>query len=276
MRCLKTYFTVLIAMLLSVAAQADTIDVFSAKQQNLQILQQAAAMTTVELGDEYGLSTGSLTYSGMFNNTIWSLHLTGTFAGQSVDLSFMGTTTGPDANNHSSGSYTDTGFVGGDGWMGGGIWGSSPSGANPPDSNVLAVTWTSSDTVTFANPHHQPPHREHDTEVVSEFHYPDGTDLIQYYHTINGERVGTLKHEISEDGLGGRSGGGSFRTSMNFTDDGILLSGLSNYNNDPTFSTTSGTISVVPLPSTALLAGTLLAACGILYAGFGIRASVRA
>jgi hypothetical protein len=257
MSCFNRLVGVLAVLLLATAGtRAGTVDPFSAEQQSLDALQQAAAMTTIELGEVYGTAPSTLSYSGSFSATSWSASMTGTVAGQAVDFTFSGTTTGPDGSNLSSGSYTDSGTVGGvagDAWSGGGTWSSGP---DPMNSTVLDTVWNSSDTTTYAKPGSKPP--EHDTEVVKEGHGPDGTDFIQYYKTVDHMREGDLKTEESNDDedLGNRSGLRS--STMNFINDGVHLNGLSNFDTG----LTSGTITS-PLPPTAVATATLLAVVGI-------------
>ena len=258
--------SVLAALLLATSAtRGGTVDPFAAPQQSLDAMQQAAAMTTIELGEVYGKAPSTLSYSGSFSATSWSLTMSGTFVGQAVNFSFSGTTTGPDGSKMSSGSYTDVGTVGGvagDAWSGGGSWTSAPDSM---DSTVLSTAWTSSDNTTYAKPGDKPP--EHDIDVVKEGHGPNGEDFIQYYKTIDHMRVGDLKTELSndDDDLGGRS---EFRSSMNFSGDGVYLSGLTNYD----AGATSGTITSTPLPPTALGTAALLAFFGIAR---GRRASIQ-
>ncbi len=256
-RAITKPLCVLSVLALSVAAaRANPIDVFSPTEQNLKMMQQAAAVTSIELVDEYGSSPSTLSYTGSFTATSWLLSLTGTLASQTVNFSFTGSTSGPDGSNDSTGSYAETGTVGGDAWSGSGAWSSGP---DPSDSTNRLGAWKSSDPVTYGPKPPKPPKPpkvEHDIEVDEEYALPDGVDYIAYHKTINGDPVGPEHYEESddEDGLGGRS------SREDYLGVGVRLNGQRNLDTD----TVSGTINIVPLPAAVWSGLALLGALGLM------------
>jgi len=180
-------------------------------EKTVEAMNYAGAMVASELYQVYGFAQSTLAFSGNFSGTNWTATLSGMYGGQSVGISFIGT------SGAAGGSFTDNGFVGGlggDMWSGSGSWTYT---ADLIDPSTLYLTWNSQDTVVGPISGSHQPDREI-TVPVTWHPNPDGSrsDEGEYYRTEGGNVVGgphkIHSHDEDED-IPGRSSR-SYRVSM--------------------------------------------------------------
>lgn len=230
------------ALLLVIAALAGPAraGLLTDVEKNAFVVGEAAAMTASMLEDVYGLHEDTLQFSSTsFSATGWTVGLTGSYAGESVALNFMGTFS-PGTN---MGSYTVDGLIGLDSYSGMGDWSYVSIDAVTDGLNFNAAA---SVLGLLYDRHTVTPKLEVTTDDGITRHT---VSQGKYYKTFLGVTYGRIVDQ-TDDSIGPSGGGGRATVVVSLIDDGVNLSGMF----DQGGGQISGTLSIVPEPSTWTLA----------------------
>jgi hypothetical protein len=225
-------------------AQAEPITL---QERNLGALNNALLMTTSMLEQVFGLSIAALPYRGTFNDSSWSAELAGNYASMAVNLTFSGLFD----SMSQQGAFTATGTVGTAAWDERGLWSFADL-----DPDTVEMSWESAATVQLASGLTSPDRRGNgptfrrqmgDLVIIQDFGF--------YRKTLFGVPLPfTGEFRIESETI---RRGDQASVSIHLPDDLAILTGSADF----VAGTTSGTIQVVPEPSTlALLGGGLMAA----------------
>jgi hypothetical protein len=224
-------------------AQAEPITL---QERNLTALNNALLMTTSMLEQVFGPSIATLPYRGTFNESSWSAMLAGDYGSMAVNLTFSGTFD----STSQQGAFTATGTVGTTAWDELGVWSFADL-----DPDTVEMSWESAATVQLASGLTSPDRRGNgpvlrqqmgDLTIIQDFGF--------YRKTLFGVPLPfTGEFRIESETI---RRGDQASVTVDLPDDLAILTGTADF----AAGTTSGTIQVVPEPSTlALLGGALLA-----------------
>jgi len=219
---------------------------------------EAVVFTTSMLEQQYGTTPATLSFSSTtFSDTAWSITLTGDYSGRFVDLPLSGTFN-TSTNQGTMGSAPGT--VGSDTWTPSGTWSYTSINANTDGLtfNLVGTVFTvTTSPITNINDRHT---------VVPKLEVTTDDGITR--HTVSQGMYFWTRFNVpvfvvdqTDDSIGPSGGRGTATVSASGIQDGIILSG--------TFlqagGSISGTVSVVPEPSSLSLTGlglALVAAAG--------------
>jgi len=215
---------------------------------------EAVVFTTSMLEQAYGFTPATLSFSSTtFSDTAWSITLTGDYGGRSVDLPLSGTF---NTSTNQGTMGIAPGMVGSDTWTPSGTWNYTSINANT-DGLTFNLAVTIGLALLIVDRHTVVPKRELTTDDGTTRHT---VSQGMYFWTLFNIPVGRVVDQ-TDDSIGPSGGRGTATVSASAIQDDILLSG--------TFlqagGSISGTVSVIPEPSSLSLTGlglALVAAAG--------------
>lgn len=223
---------------------------FTTFEKNVEAMTEATLMSTSKIVQEFGLSISMLSFSGIFDNSSWSMSMTGTYLDMFLNLSFSGSFN----ESIDEGNFVSTGTLDTAMWDSSGTWSFIDI-----DSETIGMLWNSKAIIEPVAGKKKKPDK-HFTEPKKWAKTEDDTHIFitdygKYFDTEDGKKIGKEKEQIS-DWVIPKDGPQIASITTNLVQDNIFLIGFADFDNG----TASGTINVVPEPATMLLFGTGLAA----------------
>jgi hypothetical protein len=232
---------------LALVLRADALDAasFTLQEMNFGILNNSLGMTTSMLLQTFGSSPAVLNYFGTFSDVNWTAALVGNYAGLDVDLVMNGTFN--DASQQ--GSYLSTGTVGPATWQGTGTWSFAP-----PSASSVEVNWDAETTILIPGADPFKPDRKGNGPWTRQ--RLDGSTDIQDFGTYSWSFFGLPVPffeflMLESDWVVPNNPPGSAFASVILPRDDIALNGVADFG--VVEGTTTGTVAVIPEPSTLLL-----------------------
>lgn len=214
-------------------------DVFSPAQMNAVALETAMAMDTSMLVQNFDAQRDVLSYTGTFSDLGWTALLTGIYAGLPLSVSF----TGLFDPALQSGTFTSVGTLGNGGYNGSGSWSFA---SLTPDSSHM--NWDEDVTLGLNPPPGPPPVKgpfpDRHTTILFVRTATETTSSGEIVFTLGGDRIGS--EEVFDSRI--EIPGPQWRSSIEIGD-GVRLAGQADF----ATATASGTLEVVPEPSTLVM-----------------------